>query len=131
MMRYPLEEVVLNKKQNSKVINKVIGKLYFESDNIHKFKINTDLANFPKLKIWMLVLYYHVRQRPRLASFTIAFMSMMLCCGLEWLCQILYIERPFCKYIGACVCGFAFSIMFGILIVKRFLDYISHKFHIN
>lgn len=127
-MRYPLEEAALNKKQNSKVINKAIGKLYFESDNIHEFKINADLANFPKSKIWMLITYYYVRQRPRLTSFTIAFMSMVLCCGLEWLCQTLYIERSFCRYICASVCGFSAGIMFGILIVKCFLDRVPHKF---
>lgn len=127
-MKYPLEEAALNKKQNSKVINKAIGKLYFESDNIHEFKINADLANFPKSKIWILITYYYVRQRPRLTYFMIAFMSMMLCCGLEWLCQTLCIERPFYQYIGAIVCGFSVGIVFGILIVKSFLDYVPHKF---
>ena len=127
-MRYPLEEAALNKKQNSKAINKAIGKLYFESDNIDEFKIKADLANFPKSKIWILTTYYYIRQRPKMTYFMIAFMSMMLCCGLEWLCQTLCIERPFCKYIGASVCGFSAGIMFGILIVKRFLDWVPRKF---
>lgn len=135
MMRYPLEEKTLKKNEDSRKLNKAIGNLYLSSNTIEDFIVKADLKNFPRSKIWMLVAYYHLRQRQISIRWTIIlssiFLSMITCCTIETICRIIDHSRPISHMIGAGFCGLICGLVlgfFGILAFNWFLEFIPRKF---
>lgn len=133
-MRYPIEERLCKKRQESRRLDHELGKMYLDSDSIEDFTVKADLANMPKPKVFLLVSYYNIRQRKTLAR-TIAFISGLLlttsiCLGLEACCHVSRISG----YFGFLICGTIVGTVVGVGLlasVNIFLDSILKKFNLN